>query len=752
MDNIQKLDIVGIELNNGTMHRSWLNHSIGTGDNKANRFGMRVFRDGQPVNLGGASVQGYFRNSRGTNIAITTGAISGNLAYVILPQACYNYEGLFTLAIKVIGDGVTETMRIVDGMVDNTNSGNAVAPTGTVPTYQEVMAVYNQMVEAKNGVVRFDIEQTLTENQMARARANTKSASEGIQAQEYDTIVQPIEVGTYCLHNGVLYCSTTRITDDASWTASHWKQCTTTGEIKELKDIMLNSMSEERKTNGIRSIKDFVYGGVVNGYSFPLQLNDVKTRIRTKGFLQVNYGDTVVINPGSYRFAVWQWSGNPYEGAVVINRNWSTTTLTFVVPTTTDFILITFADKTDTTATISLSDFDGTITITPYEQKQISELEKMLNATRINTNTDLNTIITPGYYTLMSNYSYNNLPTGAVGSAGVLLETNDPSINWQFLFAVNYGKIFSRYKGISGNWGAWVDYIPEYNPETDQKKSISILFVGNSLTQDGIAYLPYLLKTYYPQIDFKIYMWYNGGYTLEQQYNSFVNNDPCQIFSVAENRASWTNFNNSKTMASILTTYKFDIVSIQEYFNYKQTYTDTDLSDWNNCKDYITSHYTGGNGLKYITLFHAPLRSNATNVFNLTKNGIKLTLQKTICEDMIPTGISIFRALSTDLDNLGDQRHLSPDGTHTQEGLPCLIQTYVALQWVLDKLSIPKSIYGFPFKMTTSIYNTINVPGPNLGTGVIVGTDAENLLAQEVAIKAYKEGKQFVVYNEHSES
>jgi hypothetical protein len=54
--------------------------------------------------------------------------------------------------------------------------------------------------------------------------------------------------------------------------------------------------------------------------------------------------------------------------------------------------------------------------------------------------------------------------------------------------------------------------------------------------------------------------------------------------------------------------------------------------------------------------------------------------------------------------------------------------------------------------MTTAIYNTINVPGPNLGSGVIEGTNAQNLLAQEVAIKAYKEGKQFVMNSIFSEN
>lgn len=279
------------------------------------------------------------------------------------------------------------------------------------------------------------------------------------------------------------------------------------------------------------------------------------------------------------------------------------------------------------------------------------------------------------------------------------------------------------------------------------KKSISILFVGNSLTQDGVAYLPYVLKQYYPEVDFKIYMWYNGGYTLAQHYSMFQNDSTCEIFSVAENGASWTNYNRQMKMSAVLSMYTFDLVCMQEYFNYKSSYTDT--TDWTNCRDYIVSNYRGGNPLEFISLFHAPLRSKADEVFSLTKDGNAKILQDTISQDMIPVGVAVYRALSTDLDSLGDQGHLSPDGTHTQEGLPCLMQTFVLLCWLFDRLAINKSVYGSPMRMTTSIYNTLSVPGPNLGTGVIPGTEAQNLLAQEVAIKAYKEGKQFVMSNLH---
>ena len=282
----------------------------------------------------------------------------------------------------------------------------------------------------------------------------------------------------------------------------------------------------------------------------------------------------------------------------------------------------------------------------------------------------------------------------------------------------------------------------------ETKKSISILFVGNSLTQDGIAYLPYMLKTYYPEVDFKLYMWYIGGYTLGQHYSTFTSGGYANIFSVAENTTSWTNYSKNKTMAWVLQNYTFDIVCMQEYFNYKTSYKEA--TDWNLCRDFIVSNYKGGNALEFISLFHAPLRKDGYDVNEIYKNteeGNALILKTTISEDVIPNGIAVYRALDTDLNSLGDLGQLSPDGTHTQEGLPCLLQTYVTLCWLFDRLGINKSVYGHPMRMTTAIYNSINVPGANLGKGVVQGTDAQNLLAQEVAIKAYKEGKQFLMKN-----
>lgn len=276
-----------------------------------------------------------------------------------------------------------------------------------------------------------------------------------------------------------------------------------------------------------------------------------------------------------------------------------------------------------------------------------------------------------------------------------------------------------------------------FNDKDNDNKFISIFFMGNSLTQDAVSYLPYLMKKLSPNVRFKFYIWYVGGATLSEIYNDFfLTNTPCSIFSVCEDNIKWEN--SSMTIDNILQTYDFDILCLQEYFNYKNEYTDNDLQVYNDIISYISSKYQ--QPFKVVTLFHQPKRDNAEFIYNLTLDSISRILKETITEDLIPAGISVYKAMSTELSSLGDAGNLSNDGTHTQEGLPCLMQAYVVYMWICEQIGIAKSIKNSEYTITTEIYNLINVPGPNLGTGVIEGTREQNLLAQDVAIKSYKDG------------
>lgn len=243
---IYKEDIVSIELSSGTIHRSFLHHTIGSGDEKANRFGVRLFRDGEPVSAESATVTGLFMAPDGTRYVISetsfTGSTGteGNKAYVQLPGICYAVTGQFTLAIKLSGGGVEGTMRIIDGTVDETGEDGAVVPTSTIPATADIIEAYEEAVAVMGGSVRFDAAQSLTSTEKTTARENIGAGSAedvselqndvtdiqsditdiiaGI-AQEFSTETA-YKKGEYVEYNGTLYLFTSDHTA-GSWNNSH---------------------------------------------------------------------------------------------------------------------------------------------------------------------------------------------------------------------------------------------------------------------------------------------------------------------------------------------------------------------------------------------------------------------------------------------------------------------------------------------------------------------------------------------------
>ena len=129
-------DIVDVELDSGTLHRSFISKSIGEGDNAANRFGIRAYRNKNAVSLTGTACIGYFIRPDGITLIIT-GTVSGNEAYVELPEAAYAREGQFTLAIKLAGTGYAGTVRVVDGVIINTTTGTINDPSSSIPSLSD---------------------------------------------------------------------------------------------------------------------------------------------------------------------------------------------------------------------------------------------------------------------------------------------------------------------------------------------------------------------------------------------------------------------------------------------------------------------------------------------------------------------------------------------------------------------------------------------------------------------------------------
>ena len=157
---IYKEDIQVIDLETGTISRTFLNKALGEGDSYGDRFGVIVQRGGQPVDLTGVSVSGFFIRANGTT-EVLTGHRSGNKCWVELQQACYVYDGNFTLGIKLTYSTTTVTARIVDGTIVNTTLGSINDPGSVIPDISSFETLVGQAESAADTIESFDITATL---------------------------------------------------------------------------------------------------------------------------------------------------------------------------------------------------------------------------------------------------------------------------------------------------------------------------------------------------------------------------------------------------------------------------------------------------------------------------------------------------------------------------------------------------------------------------------------------------------------
>ena len=150
-----KYSYVDVELSSGRVHRSFSNIMIGEGDAKGDRFGVRLFKNGEEYPTAGLGVVGFFTRPDGVTLVLD-GAVYGNRAWVDLPAACYAREGVFSLAIKVTGTGMANTLRIVDGTVVNLTTAPISDPSSVIPSlspyYEDAVAAADAAADIVEGL------------------------------------------------------------------------------------------------------------------------------------------------------------------------------------------------------------------------------------------------------------------------------------------------------------------------------------------------------------------------------------------------------------------------------------------------------------------------------------------------------------------------------------------------------------------------------------------------------------------------
>ena len=84
-------------------------------DSGANKIGVRVTENGEPVTLSG-TVKAFIKKPDGETLDVT-GTASGNEAYVVLPSGAYSEVGMIGIYIRLETEDQTITLGGVEGYV-----------------------------------------------------------------------------------------------------------------------------------------------------------------------------------------------------------------------------------------------------------------------------------------------------------------------------------------------------------------------------------------------------------------------------------------------------------------------------------------------------------------------------------------------------------------------------------------------------------------------------------------------------------
>ena len=189
-------------------------------DNGGNIINVFVVQNGVPATLGG-SVSANVIRSDGTTVAIT-GALEGNKAYIILPQACYAVPGIIHIVMKITEGTTITTIAAITANVYQSSTDAIVDPGTLVPSVAALIA----QIEAAVDSIPVDYSGLLL-----------------TLAKDYTQ--KPYIVGEYAWQGGVLKRCIVPITTAETYTAAHWTNAVLGDDVSALKSAF------ERDTKAI---------------------------------------------------------------------------------------------------------------------------------------------------------------------------------------------------------------------------------------------------------------------------------------------------------------------------------------------------------------------------------------------------------------------------------------------------------------------------------------------------------------------
>ena len=288
------------------------------------------------------------------------------------------------------------------------------------------------------------------------------------------------------------------------------------------------------------------------------------------------------------------------------------------------------------------------------------------------------------------------------------------------------------------------------------KRIIKLLSIGNSYSQDALAYVPFIMQNMCVDADILIGILMQSSSSLKMHVDNFEKDTAAYKFYLYDGGSAWKDCGR-KTIQWALDNCNWDVVILQQ--SSQAVHSWSNYQPWcNKLIDYVRGYVNYPVKFVWYQPMARPASSNGganwsdeiiIEHYVKTAESSQRILEETDCEILVPVGTAIQNARSIELiKTLGDYANNSlntsglgyltcKDGVHLQEGLPCQIAAYTFVQVLLDVYGFNSySIIGETTRVTSEWASEKSIPGPH---GDYIGSTDENCrIAQECAIMAVK--------------
>ena len=315
------------------------------------------------------------------------------------------------------------------------------------------------------------------------------------------------------------------------------------------------------------------------------------------------------------------------------------------------------------------------------------------------------------------------------------------------------------------------------------KKEIKILCFGSSFTHDCMGYVPFVLKNIAPNINLTLGIAYMGGAPLVQ-HTAYLTGETLESDGI-----------RYYTENGVYKKETIETGEVQSYNGYA-LYKSIDGGAWTNERyvtsedalaneewDIVTFQGSSAQSHKDWATYYAPYLFKLQRAFynKISKNTqlgwvlihsgyektdagfvsrFEATAENTVkvmaqsaATILFPYGAAIqnLRTIET-LRNLGDNTYhnLLADTAHIQDGIGCLAAAYANALTILKVYGYTQiGIIGETTRPDVDWVTTRNIPGANIGSGVIGMTEHNCFLAQVAAIQAVKNPYEITDINDY---